>query len=76
MDSTTNSSLNSKNKIIDYKLRNIKYNEETYNSLSILQKIMIKNNINKIISAYKSYIKRKNVSMEKNNIFIADYYKD
>jgi hypothetical protein len=65
MDSTTNSSLNSKNKIIDYKLRNIKYNEETYNSLSILQKIMIKNNINKIISAYKSYIKRKNVSMEK-----------
>jgi hypothetical protein len=65
MDSTTNSSLNSKNKIIDYKLRNIKYNEETYNSLSILQKIMIKNSINKIISAYKSYIKRKNVSMEK-----------
>jgi hypothetical protein len=65
MDSTTNSSLNSKNKIIDYKLRNIKYNEETYNSLSLLQKIMIKNNINKIISAYKSYIKRKNVSMEK-----------
>jgi hypothetical protein len=61
MDSTTNSFLNSN----DYKLRNIKYNEETYNSLSILQKIMIKNNINKIISAYKSYIKRKNVSMKK-----------
>lgn len=75
MDSTTNSLLNSKNKINEYKLRNIKYNKETYNSLSSLQKIMIKNNINKIISAYRSYIKRKNVSM-KNNIFIADYYQD
>ena len=61
MDSTTNSFLNSN----DYKLRNIKYNKETYNSLPTLQKIMIKNNINKIISVYKSYIKRKNVSMKK-----------
>jgi len=65
MDSTTNSLLNSKNKINEYKLRNLKYNKETYNSLSSLQKIMIKNNINKIIYAYKSYIKRKNVSMKK-----------
>jgi len=65
MDSTTRSSLNSKNKIDDYKLRNIKYNEETFKSLSMLQKIMIKNNINKIISAYKSYTKRKNVSAKK-----------
>ena len=65
MDSTTNSFLNSKNKINEYKLRSIKYNKETYNSLPTLQKIMIKNNINKIISVYKSYIKRKNVSMKK-----------
>ena len=65
MDSTTRSSLNSKNKIDDNKLRNIKYNEETFKSLSMLQKIMIKNNINKIISAYKSYTKRKNVSAKK-----------
>ena len=65
MDSTTRSSLNSKNKIDDYKLRNIKYNEEAFKSLSMLQKIMIKNNINKIISAYKSYTKRKNVSAKK-----------
>lgn len=65
MDSTDRSSLNSKNKIDDYKLRNIKYNEETYKSMSMLQKIMINNNINKIISAYKSYIKRKNVSVKK-----------
>ena len=47
---------------------NKRYDKETYNSLSLVDKITIKNNINKIISAYKVYIKKKNVS-NKNIIF-------
>lgn len=43
---------------------NIKYNQESYNSLLLVDKITIKNNINKIISAYKVY-KKKNVSKYK-----------
>ena len=37
---------------------------EIYNSLSLLEKITIKNKINKIISAYKEFVKRKNVSIQ------------
>ena len=48
---------------------NKRYDKETYNSLSLIDKITIKNNINKIISAYKLYIKKKNVSKFKNIIF-------
>ena len=48
---------------------NKRYDKETYNSLSQIDKITIKNNINKIISAYKVYIKKKNVSKYKNIIF-------
>ena len=48
---------------------NKRYDKETYNSLSLIDKITIKNNINKIISAYKVYIKKKNVSKYKNIIF-------
>ena len=42
--------------------QNYKYNKETYESLPLLEKLIIKNRINKIISSYKIFIKRKNVS--------------
>ena len=41
---------------------NNKYDKETFDSLPLLEKLIIKNRINKIISAYKVFIKRKHVS--------------
>ena len=35
---------------------------QMYNSLSLIEKITMKNKVNKIISAYKIFAKRKNVS--------------
>ena len=39
---------------------------QMYNSLSLIEKITMKNKVNKIISAYKIFAKRKNVSIYNN----------
>ena len=54
--------LNLRNKNKSENKQNYKYNKETYKSLPLLEKIIIKNKINKIILAYRIYTKRKNVS--------------
>lgn len=52
-------------KVVDNSI-NLKNNNDPYlqiyDSLSLLEKIQIKNKINKIIRTYKKYLKRKNVS--------------
>ena len=52
---------------------NLKYNKETYDSLSLIEKITIKNQINKIIRTYKLYAFKKSVRIIINNslIFLA-----
>lgn len=54
--------LNLRNKNKSENKQNYKYNKDTYKSLPLLEKIIIKNKINKIILAYRIYAKRKNVS--------------
>ena len=44
------------------KKNNLKYNKDTYNSLPLLEKIIIKNKANKLIKAYKLYTLKKSVS--------------
>lgn len=55
------------------KKNNLKYNKETYDSLSLIEKITIKNQINKIIRTYKLYAFKKSVRIIINNslIFLA-----
>ena len=52
---------------------NLKYNKETYDSLSLIEKITIKNQINKIIRTYKLHAFKKSVRIIINNslIFLA-----
>lgn len=49
---------------------NLKYNKETYDSLSLIEKITIKNQINKIIRTYKLYAFKKSVRIIINNSLI------
>ncbi len=44
------------------KKRILKYNKTTFNTLPKIEKITIKNQVNKIKAAYKSFLLRKNVS--------------
>ena len=60
LDSSKKSNDNNSN---EKELNNTSY-LEIYNSLSLLEKITIKNKINKIITAYKAFAKRKNVSIQ------------
>ena len=48
----------------------MKYNKETYNSSPLIEKIMIKNQINKIINAYKLFTLKKSVVSNLNIICI------
>ena len=48
----------------------LKYNKETYNSSPLIEKIMIKNQINKIINAYKLFTLKKSVVSNLNIICI------
>ncbi len=48
----------------------LKYNKETYNSSPLIEKIIIKNQINKIINAYKLFALKKSVVSNPNIIFI------
>ena len=52
------------------KKNNLKYNKETYDSLSLIEKITIKNQINKIIRTYKLYTFKKSVRIIINNSLI------
>lgn len=52
------------------KKNNLKYNKETYDSLSLIEKITIKNQINKIIRTYKLYAFKKSVRIIINNSLI------
>ena len=49
---------------------NLKYNKETYDSLSLIEKITIKSQINKIIRTYKLYAFKKSVRIIINNSLI------
>ena len=49
----------------------MKYNKETYSSSPLIEKIIIKNQINKIINAYKLFIlKKSGVSNNNSNIIL------